>query len=186
MRAWRLGLALSVSVLLPLAPLPGTPVAAQNAVTRIYTLDQEQLFSESDFGKRVLAEINRRSTALAEENRNIEETLGAEEQDLTNRRPTLDVAEFRLLADEFDLRVEEIRKTQAQKTVDLNNWLDQERQRFGEAVFPVLLQLAQDLGASVILDRRSVIMASDQIDITSLAISEVNTAIGDGDNSDPQ
>ena len=48
------------------------------------TLDQDRLFSESAFGKRVAAELDSRSQALATENREIEAELYAEEQALTD------------------------------------------------------------------------------------------------------
>lgn len=155
-------------------------VSAQNAAQRIFILNQDVFFNESEFGKRVLVEINTRSATLAAENRAIEEDLRRQEQALTDQRPELSAAEFRTLADEFDSNVEEIRAAQAKKSADLNAWLDAERVRFGEAAFPVLLDLATTLGAAAILDSRSAIIVSDQVDITLAAIVEVNDVIGDG------
>jgi len=158
---------------------------AQNTLN-IYTLNQEAMFAQSAFGQRVRQTIESRSSGIAAENRRIEEELKAEEQALTEQRPTLDPAEFRQLADAFDAKVEEIRTTRAKKSADLSAWTDAERTRFFELAFPVLLDLAKELGASAILDMRTVIIASDQIDITATAQKRVDQALGDGaEGSEP-
>lgn len=163
------------------ASLAAMPLAAQQTpATGVYTLDQERLFNQSAFGARVLKEIERRSGELAAENHRIEEQLKAEEQSLTERRPNLPPADFRVLADQFDTRVENIRAEQAQKSVDLNAWADDERKRFFTAVYPVLLTMADELGAAVVLDQRSVIITSAAADLTDEALKRVDAELGDG------
>ena len=158
------------------------PLAAQETppATGVYTLDQERLFNQSAFGARVLKEFERRSGELAAENHRIEEQLKTEEQSLTERRPKLPPADFRVLADQFDTRVESIRSAQAQKSVDLNTWAEDERKRFFTAVYPVLLTMADELGAAVVLDQRSVIITSAVADLTDQALTRVDAELGDG------
>ena len=146
----------------------------------VYTLNQERLFADSLFGQRVRHEVETRSGIIAGENRRMEQELKDEEAQLTEKRPSLAPAEFRSLADAFDKKVESIRTGQAAKTRDLNKWSETERQRFFKAAFPVLLKLAQEVGASVILDQRSAIISSDQVDITDRAVKRMNETIADG------
>jgi len=153
---------------------------AQQANSKIFTLNQDQLYSQSLFGKRVLAEIATRKAAIVFENTRMEAELKDEELALTKKRPTLAPADFRVLADAFDAKVEKIRTGRAQKSLDLNNWSNEERKRFFNLAFPVLLKYARDIGALVILDRRSVIISSDAIDITAKAMDKINAAIKDG------
>jgi Skp family chaperone for outer membrane proteins len=153
---------------------------AQQVDSRIFTLNQDQLYSQSLFGKRVVAEIAMRKAAIVEENTRMEAELTSEELALTKKRPTLTPAAFRLLADAFDAKVEKIRTGRAQKSLDLTNWSNDERKRFFLLAFPILLQYARDIGALVILDRRSVVISFDQIDITAAAIEKIDTAIKDG------
>lgn len=156
---------------------------AQDATTTVppvLTLDQDRLFNQSAYGRAVVAEIARRSDDLAAENRRIEQELTVEEQDLTDRRPSLESAEFRELADAFDAKVERIRREQAQKAVDLNVWIEEQQKRFFDSVFPVLANLTEELGASVIIDRRFALIALDRTDVTNLAILKVDQVLGDG------
>jgi len=148
--------------------------------SQVLTLNQERFFNDSEFGKRVLAEIKTRSSALAAENHRIESELADEEKALTESRKTMTPAEFRPLADAFDAKVVGIRKAQAEKAAALKKWSESEQQRFVDIAYPELLNIANDLGAAVILDQRYTIVTSAGIDVTGFAIQQVNKAIGDG------
>ncbi len=155
-------------------------VGGPSGSTSILTLNQDRFFKESDFGKRVLHELEQRSADLTEENHRIEEELKAEEQALTEKRKTLPASDFRILADAFDEKVQNIRKQQAQKAVDLSGWTEGEQQVFFKKAFGELLKLATELGADVILDQRTTIISSGRVDVTDRAIARVNSVIGDG------
>ncbi len=159
--------------------------SAQQAENRIFTLSQDRLFTQSEFGQRMRREIKTRSTAIAIENRKIESELKVEEQTLTEQRASLVPAEFRVLADAFDKKVEAIRTEQAQKSLALNSFAETEQKRFFKLAFPVLIALVDELSAVAILDERSTIIASDKMNITALALARVNTAIGDGSKTTP-
>ena len=57
---------------------------------------------------------------------------------------------------------------------------DAERQRFFAAALPVMGQAMQDRGALVILDRRSVFLALEALDVTDDFIARIDAALGDG------
>lgn len=164
------------------------PAAAQDLrapPTAILTIDSERLFLNSDFGKRVVRQIEERGNDLASENRQIEAELAEVEKDLTARRATMTADAFRPLADAFDARVQETRQAQAVKSRDLNASLDQEREVFLNAAGPVLEALMAEVGASVVLERRSVFFATNSSDITLLAITRLNATLGEGEGTDP-
>jgi Skp family chaperone for outer membrane proteins len=143
----------------------------------VLTLDQERLFNGSRVAARVAVEIERRSTELAAENREIEAKLVAEELDLTKRRPTLTPEEFRPLADAFDQKVQQIRAKQDAKAQELQRLGEEERQNFLRRITPILARIVRERGAVVILDRRSVFLSADTIDITDEAISRINDVL---------
>ena len=159
-----------------------TPPAATQipSPSPVLTLDQDRLFLGSAYGLKVAREIEEASRVLATENREIEARLTAEEQDLTNRRPTLPAAEFRALADDFDKRVVKIRKEQDQKLADLTARRDLERQLFYKAAAPLLGDLVREAGAVAILDSRAVFLSADRIDVTDEAIARIDQLLGAG------
>ncbi|KEJ88368.1 OmpH family outer membrane protein [Sulfitobacter donghicola] len=166
-----------------LALLTAAPVVSQDLgtpITSILTIDSERLFLNSNFGKRVARAVEARGNELAAENRQIEAELAAVEQELTDRRSTMTPEEFRPLADDFDARVQETRAAQAAKSRELSAMLDQEREVFLNAAGPVLQELMSEVGATVILERRTVFISSNSSDITSTAIDRLNNRLGEG------
>ena len=143
------------------------------------------MFLDSDFGKRVSREIESRGNELATENRQIEAALAEEEQDLTNKRSAMTPEAFRPLADAFDTRVQATRQAQAAKSRALNAQLEQEREIFLNAAAPVLQELMENVGASVVLERRTVFISSNSTDITAAAVARLNATLGEGDPKDP-
>lgn len=147
----------------------------------VVVLDRDALFAQSLFGQRVARDIESASQELAAENRRIETALETEEQELTARRETLDTDAFRTLAAEFDTRVVGIRRAQEAKARAIQQQSERAQALFFERSNPVLIQLARETGALVILDRRIVIASADQVDITDLARERIDAELGEGD-----
>lgn len=146
-------------------------------ISPVLTIDSERIFVESDFGRRVAEQIEAQSTALATENRQIEAALETEERELTEKRAELSPEDFRELANAFDEKVQEIRRAQADKGRAINTMLEDQREVFLNAAAPVLERLMRDAGAAVILERRSVFVSANAIDITDDAIALLNTTL---------
>lgn len=171
--------------------LGAVPLGAQQQgvpVAPVLVIDSEQLFFSSIFGMRVVREIEAAGNELAAENRRIEAELAEAEQDLTDRRAAMSAEEFQPLADAFDTRVQETRQAQAAKSRALNAQLEREREAFLNAAAPVLQELMLEVGASVVLERRTVFVSTNSADITSTAVARLNARLGQGDGataSDP-
>jgi Skp family chaperone for outer membrane proteins len=164
-------------------PFPEFPLAQPQSP--VLTLDQERLFAESAFGRRVAAEIDAASRALARENRAIEAELQAEERALTERRSELPAQEFRALADAFDEKAVGFRRSQDAKARALQRRDEAERQAFLRAALPILADLLAELGAVALLDDRAVLLSSESIDVTDRAIERIDTEIGAGAELSP-
>lgn len=148
--------------------------------SEILTIDSDRLYLESDFGRAVAKEFDAKGQTLAAENRQIEADLTQEERDLTEKRQTMTPAEFRVLADAFDTKVQAIRREQEAKNRALNQELEELRVQFLNAAAPVLEELMRQTGAYVVLERRTVFLSANAVDITGLAIKRINMALGDG------
>ncbi|WP_424986260.1 OmpH family outer membrane protein [Microbulbifer sp. S227A] len=148
----------------------------------ILTISSDRLFNDSAFGQRVAREFEAASGDLARENRRIEQELTEEEQDLTERRPEMDPAAFRELADAFDAKVKEFRRTQDAKARALVQKNEEEQVKFIQAARPILTDLMREAGAGVVLERSSVFLSVTAIDVTEVAINRLNATIQDGRN----
>lgn len=176
----RAGLPLAICLLLMSAPSAIAQQAEGEPPIRgpILTLNQERLFEESLYGRRLLGEIEAAFQELAAENRRIEAELEDEERRLTELRPTLSPEEFRPLAETFDERVTEIRRTQEGRNRQISRRRDEALQEFLAAAVPILTSILQETDAEIILDARSILLAADRIDITNEALAQIDAVLG--------
>lgn len=152
--------------------------AQERLVSPVLTLNQERMYVQSLFGKRVQADMAAQAEQLSAENGRIDRALTEEEQRLTQERPSMEPADFRALAIDFDERVTLIRRVQAEKQATIQRKGEEERTRFFDLAFPILLTLVEESGAVAILNNEAVIFSVRQIDITDLAISRIDQVIG--------
>lgn len=157
-----------------------SPAQAQSVQSPVLTIDSERLYRSSEFGQRVASEIEKRSSVLSEGNRKLEAELKAEELALTEQRPTMPPEEFRTLADAFDARVAAIRLERETESRAIAALLEESRKRFLDAAAPVLEDIMGEYGAVIIIERRSVFVSSNAIDITGTAVTRIDEVLGDG------
>ena len=160
----------------PAAQAPSVAVPQSPVVV----LDRDALYARSAFGRRVAADIDAASTDLATENRRLESELEAEERALTEQRETMEPDAFRELASEFDTRVTAIRQAQDAKARAIAQQTDRAQALFLEQANPILVEMAREAGALVILDKRFAIASADEVDITARAQERIDAALGDG------
>ncbi|MFA8386794.1 MAG: OmpH family outer membrane protein [Pelagibaca sp.] len=146
----------------------------------ILTVAPDALYAQSDFGQRIVREIEAESVEIAAENRRIEAELTAEERELTELRDSLAPADFRARASAFDEKVQRLRSEQDEKARAVGQRNDEARRALLTAAQPILLQLMIESGAVAVLDRRGVLLSVESVDITDEAIQRVNAEFGAG------
>lgn len=182
-RVWLASLGLVLALLAGAARAQDLPLG--QSLVPILTLNQDRLFTESAFGKALLAENDAETAALEAENRKIEAQLEQEERDLTARRASLSAAEFQPLAEAFNLKVEDIRAAQEAKSRALVRAREDGRQTFFNAALPVLGQLMQEMGAYAILNSDAIILSFNRIDVTDEAIARLDAVLGSDGQAAP-
>lgn len=169
--------------------LPNSTIAADDGavpvMAPILTLDQDRLYLESAWGQRAQAVLTAEGDKIAAENERLTRLLSREEADLTERRAGLPAAEFRRLAENFDIRATEIRRARAEVVQALNAWAEEDRVAFFRAALPAMGQAMQDRGAVAVLDRRTVFVSLDAIDVTEDLVAVMDDQVGDGDGAVP-
>lgn len=166
--------------------VPGSVVAQQlgRVQSPILTIDRDRLFSESAFGQRVNREIEATSNAMAAESRRIESDLEEEERQLTEKRKTMEPDAFRELAKAFDEKVQALRKDRDSAEANLRKQIEQAQADFFEKVGPILGTIVREHGAVLIVDRRAILLAAADVDITDEAIARIDAVLGDGTSED--
>jgi len=144
--------------------------------TSILIVSQEVLFSETALGKDILALEQSERDALIAESRQIGAAFVEEEFKLTEMRDTLSPDEFRRLADAFDEKVVAARAAQDANDSTLIANIEARRRAFYRVIAPVLARLMQQYNATVIIDRRTVLLFDNNLDITSEAVQFLDNA----------
>lgn len=157
-----------------------TPEAAQIVNAPILVVDQDVLWASSAWGRRADAEIEARRNAIAAENTNLAADLEAEDAALTELRKTLPPAEFRSRADAFDRRVTQVRTDRDAAARKLVEDANAERDAFLRAALPVISAAMEARGSQVLLDRLTVFLSSDAVNVTAELVAAVDARIGAG------
>ena len=166
---------------LGVAPAPAALAQDVGVVqSEILVLDPERLFSETQLGQQMLKDFQAAREAMSKRNRQLEAELEAEEKSLTEKRASLSPEEFRDLADQFDTKVQRIRRESDRAVRDLERRRELLPVQFMRMVEPVLVGLMEDTGGAVIMDARSVLLRSDAVDVTDLAARRIDAEIGEG------
>ena len=168
---------------LPNSTIPSPEEAAESAP--ILTLDQEVLYLSSAWGLRAQARQEAKGEEVTAENDRLTQLLSSEAARLTAQRSTLPAAAFRELAESSDIRATRIRRERAQAVQDLNAWAEADRAAFFRAALPVMGQVMQDRGAVAVLDRRTIFVSLDAIDVTEQLVAALDDRIGDGEGVVP-
>lgn len=157
---------------------PGDDTSVAQAA--LLTVDQDLLFVRSAWGLRATAVTDAELDKIAADNDRLAAQLSDEEAQLTQQRATLDPAEFRRRAEAFDVRATQVRRERAQLVQDLNAWAEADRAAFYRAALPIMGDMMQERGAVAVLDRRTVFVALDAIDMTDDLVTMLDRELGDG------
>ena len=160
--------------------VPATAQQLGGAVSQIVTIDRQSLFSDTQYGRRVVETVETERVRLASETRKVEEALVKEERELTERRESMTPEAFRDVAKAFDAKVQALRSEGTAREQEFVRTLEREQAAFFERIGPILGQLVRELGAVVILDRRAILLTTQNIDITRLAVERIDEVLGDG------
>lgn len=152
-------------------PQSTPPDPAQNSVL---TFDPDALYANSSWGALALERFEAESVELAAENERLEKQFTEEEQSLTELRNSLDAAEFRARADQFDASAQAVRRERAEALRQLNLRIEEDRQQFFATAIPVMTQILRERGATMILDSRVVFLAAESVNITDEVIERLD------------
>lgn len=165
------------------------PVIAQEigvVQSNVIVISSDRLFSESTLGKAYAEQIETQRDALIARNRRFETELEVEEKELTEMRAEMSADAFREMADDFDEKVQAIRRESERLARDLDRNRENAPFLFLRQVEPVIVDIMRETGAVIVIESRTVLLAADAIDVTALAIGRIDRAMQQGILRAPQ
>ena len=141
----------------------------------ILVLSQDDLFKKSDPGRAILEVFEQKQSKLLAEAATIEQQFIAEEKDLTQQRGKLNSEDFQILAEQFDIKVEKMRKSRADKDKKLQQNFAIWRKKFVQIVLPIVREQMSQFNALVVLDSNNRGLIYDKkVDVTDVVIKRLN------------
>ena len=161
-----------------LAAPAGAQQSAAPTIQPILVLSQERLLIESQKGRQLLAQEETMRNAHRDEGAALDASLEAEERELTKLRDTLPADEFNALAEAFDQKVVKVRQEHQAASVRLGEQIEGQRQTFLSQIVPLVADIMQRRGASLVFERRAVLFTGPNVDITPEVIELMDKAAG--------
>ena len=165
---------LSVLRLIMFWTLLAAPLAAQG--TSILVVDLDRAYEFSIYGKSMREQFGKDNQDVAAENTLILNALKDEELQLTEDRATLSAEEFAAAAVAFDVKVQKIRSARLEKIRQVDEQFKGLKPLFFKCIEPVFDLIMQQLNATVILEKSSILRSIEGIDITELLVERVDKA----------
>lgn len=156
------------------------PAAAQQTSPQVLIIDSERLFVETQYGRRISEDIATQAMTVQAENDRIVAELTEEERSLTLRRPEMSPEDFRVAAEAFDAKVQEVRTARDAKNLELQKTSAESRAQFEERVQGIVATIMLERGAVLVLEQRMVILSVRAANITDAAIARIDATLGDG------
>ena len=160
-----------------LSSLSSSAVGQNRVINKssVLVLSQDDLFKKSVAGRALLKAFEEKQALLFSEASKVEQDFILEEQKLTDQRLILAPADFQVLADEFDSKVEKMRKFRTNKDKKLQQDFIRWRKKFVQIVLPIVRELMAQYEASLVIDTINRGLIYDQtIDVTDIIIKRLD------------
>jgi hypothetical protein len=160
-----------------LSSLSSSAVGQNRVINKssVLVLSQDDLFKKSVAGRALLKVFEEKQALLFSEASKVEQDFILEEQKLTDQRLIVSPADFQVLADEFDSKVEKMRKFRTNKDKKLQQDFIRWRKKFVQIVLPIVRELMAQYEASVVIDTINRGLIYDQnIDVTDIIIKRLD------------
>jgi Skp family chaperone for outer membrane proteins len=151
----------------------------------ILTLDRDELFARSQFGRALRARIEVQTTKAEAEARRLDSEAEAEERALTQLRAAMSPQDFAPLAAAFDAKVQRLRAERDAAAAELRAQQTAAQQQFLQAAAQVIGDYMVESGAVAIIDKSAMIVQLTSLDVTDAVVAKLDEVLGDGSRIAP-
>ena len=168
------------------ASLIATAASAQEAtppqnpgpqVPGVCVYHNARLFAQSSAGQAVETRMQQLAQEVQTELQPYATSLQSEAQQLQTSGASLPADQLQQRRQALQQRAQEAQQLEATRENELRYTLAMQRQAITQAVEPILVQVYQERGCGLLLDRESVFMMNPAHDVTDLVIQRLNAAL---------
>ena len=174
---WACAWILVFLVVAPNIALSQSQTSATIVNTQILVLDIRKVLNDSSAGQFILNLYKEEIINLNNEFNILQTQLIAEEQELRDVRPTMEIDAFVKLAEAFDKKSTQTREEYRARKQTIDDRLNQDTDRLARILSQYAGEVMEEKGASVVLMKNQVIVSSNAIDITSIVMERADQLI---------
>ena len=163
-----------IFVLTILSQLFFSPLYAQYPDTNVGVVDLNYILSESDAAVDAAKQIEGIAKQIEEEIKNTDQNLIDEQNELIESQQIMAPAAFDEKRKEYENKVQNYNVTRQEKLMSIDRIVSESRNEVLNALKPILEEISNDMGITILLEKNSVLLNAENMDITEQALKALN------------
>jgi Skp family chaperone for outer membrane proteins len=160
----------------PAATAPVTPTVTSPTIG-IGVIDVMRLVSESEAGKSIMTQLDARGKSLESEASTLEKSLLAEENSILAQQGKIPPAEFEAKSKAYQTKLDGVRQSLQTKQANLEKLRVNALSQLQQHIAKISANIADQKKLRVIIDRASVVIVEQNLDVTSEALKQLNASV---------
>lgn len=158
---------------------PGTPQGstASGGNPLILVVDRGAILRQSAAGKELIGQIEELGKAMEAKFRDEEKALRADAQNLQEQAGVLSAEARQKKERELRERGEALQKKVQEEQAAIQNGINKARTEIEQALGPILNTVFQERGATLMLERSTIVLGAVDIDVTATVIQRLDGAL---------
>jgi outer membrane protein len=163
-----------IFVIILLTQLFISPLYAQYPETNVGVIDLNYILSESDAAVDAAKQIEDIAKQIEEEIKNTDQDLIDEQNELIESQQIMAPAAFDEKRKEYENKVQNYNVTRQEKLMSIDRTVAESRNEVLNALKPILEEISNENGITILLEKNSVLLNAENMDITEEALKKLN------------
>ncbi len=145
--------------------------------TNIGVIDLNYILSESDAAVKAAKQIEDIAKQIEEEINDTDQSLLDEQNELIESQQIMAPAAFEEKRKEYENKVQNYNVTRQEKLMSIDRIVSESRNEVLNALKPILEEISNDKGITILLEKNSVLLNAENMDITEEALKILNKTL---------
>ena len=151
-----------------------SPLYADYPDTNVGVVDLNYILSESDAAVDAAEQIENIAKQIEDEIKNTDQSLIDEQNELIESQPIMAPAAFEEKRKEYENKVQNYNVTRQEKFMSIDLLVNDSRNNVLNALKPILEEISNDKGITILLEKNSVSLSAENMDVTNEALKILN------------
>ena len=157
-----------------LCQLFSSPIYAEYPDTIVGVVDLNYILSESDAAVDAAKKIENIAQQIEDEIKNSDQSLIDEQNELIESQQIMAPAAFDEKRKEYENKVQNYNVTRQEKLTSIDRIVAESRNKVLNALKPILEEISNENGITILLEKNSVLLNAENMDITEAALKILN------------